>query len=202
MSGEHPGACCLAPNESGSTRKKEQTLQMKVDSRHKTGISLQGNIALIELNSIFQFFDYATVSGELRVVTDQNNASFFFQKGILIFGALSRNSKRIGDLLLESGAINASQLAQCLKIHNQHGMRRRLGDILVRKGFLKFEILVDLLKLQAREAFFETLSWKRGMFFFYANQYPSQEEILINERIDHLLLEGIVRMDNSEPGKN
>ncbi len=174
-------------------------MPMKLDSRHKSGVSLQGNIASIELNHIFQFFDYATVSGELRVVADHNNASFFFQKGILIFGALSRNQKRIGDLLLESGFINAAQLTQCLKIHNQHGMRRRLGDILVRKGFLEFETLAEVLKLQAREAFFESLTWKRGMFFFYANQHPSQEEILINERIDHLLLEGIVRMDNSDP---
>jgi len=183
----------------GEKRESNQSLTMKLDTRHKIGVSLQGNIASIELNNIFQFFDYATLSGELRIVGDDNNASFFFQKGILIFGALSRNHKRIGELLLESGLITASQLNQCLKIHNQHGTRRRLGDIIVRKGYLKFEALAELLKFQAREAFFETLTWKKGMFFFYANQSPSQEEILINERIDHLLLEGIVRMDDSHP---
>ncbi|MBU1566783.1 MAG: DUF4388 domain-containing protein [Proteobacteria bacterium] len=151
------------------------------------------------MNNIFQFFDYASVSGELRIISDHNNASFFFQKGVLIFGALSKNQKRIGDLLIEAGLIDTVKLKQCLKIHNQHGMRRRLGDIIVRKGFLKFETLAEVLQFQAREAFFEILSWKRGMFFFYANQYPSPEEILINERIDHLLLEGIVRIDNSDP---
>ena len=170
---------------------------MKLDSRHKSGVALQGSISAIELNNIFQFFDYATLSGELRVVADHNNASFFFQRGILIFGALSINQKRIGDLLLESGLISEAQLMQCLKIHAQHDKRRRLGDILVRQGFIEFEFLADALKKQAREAFFETLSWKHGMFFFYANHSPSKEEILINERIDHLLLEGIVRMDNS-----
>lgn len=170
---------------------------MRLDSRHKAGVSLQGNIATIELNNIFQFFDYATVSGELRVVTDHNNASFFFQKGILIFGALSVNQKRVGDLLIESNLITEIQLAECLRIHAQHGRRRRLGDILVRKGMLDYERLAEVLKTQAREAFFETLGWKKGMFFFYANQHPSKDEILINERIDHLLLEGIVRMDNS-----
>ena len=36
------------------------------------------------------------------------------------------------------------------------------------------------------------------MFFFYINQYPSKEEILINERIDHLILEGLVRIDDSQ----
>lgn len=170
---------------------------MILDSRHKSGVSLQGNIAVIELNNIFQFFDYATASGELRVVGEHNNASFFFQKGILIFGALSVNQKKIGDMLVDSGIITALQLAQGLKFHAEHGKRRRLGDILVKKGFVKFEELAELLQVQAREAFFETLKWKSGMFFFYANQYPSKEEILINERIDHLLLEGIVRMDNS-----
>lgn len=169
---------------------------MRLDSRHKSGISLQGNLAVIELNSIFQFFDYATVSGELRVVAEQNNASFFFNRGILIFGSLSFSKKRIGDMLVDSGMITTDQLTQCLRVHSQQGRRRRLGDILVRKGFVKFEDLADLLQNQAREAFFESLSWKRGMFFFYANQHPAKDEILINERIDHLLLEGLVRMDD------
>lgn len=170
---------------------------MILDSRHKFGVSLQGNIEVIELNNIFQFFDYAAVSGELRVVGEDNNASFFFQKGILIFGALSVNQKKIGDMLVDSGIISAYQLSQGLEFHAQHGRRRRLGDILVKKGFVTFEKLSEMLQIQAREAFFETLSWKEGMFFFYANQYPAKEEILINERIDHLLLEGIVRIDNS-----
>jgi len=170
---------------------------MKLHSRHNSGVSLQGNIAVIELNNIFQFFNYASASGELRIVGEENNASFFFQKGMLIFGALSVNQKKIGDLLIESKLITEAQLSECLEIHAQHGRRRRLGDILVRKGFLDFESLSEMLKTQAREAFFATLTWKKGMFFFYADQYPSKEEILINERIDHLLLEGIVRMDNS-----
>jgi len=178
-------------------RQEKNEGKMKLDSRHNTGVSLQGDIAAIELNNIFQFLDYASVSGELRVIAPHNNASFFFQRGILIFGALSTHQKRIGDLLLESGLITAIQLKQCLRIHAQHGRRRRVGDILVRKGFLDFEKLSDTLKQQARESFFETLSWKSGMFFFYVNQHPSTEEVLINERIDHLLLEGIVRLDHS-----
>jgi hypothetical protein len=171
---------------------------MKLDSRHMSGVSLQGDIAAIELNNVFQFLHYASVSGELRVVTEHNNGSFFFQRGSLVFGALSIHQKRIGDLLVESGSITEMQLKQCLKIHAQHGRRQRLGDILVRKGFLNFEILSETLKIQAREAFFETLRWKQGMFFFYMNQHPSKEEILINERIDHLILEGLVRLDDSE----
>ncbi len=163
---------------------------------------MQGDIAVIELNSIFQFLDYAALSGELRVITEQNIASFFFNKGMLIFGSLSFNRKRIGDMLSDSGLITAEQLNKCLAIHTQLGGRRRLGDILVRKGFVEYADLSKILQNQAREAFFETLMWKCGMFFFYVNQSPAEEEILINERIDHLLLEGLVRMDDSMSEKD
>lgn len=170
---------------------------MKLDARHNTGVALQGNIALIELNTIFQFFDYTSASGELRIIGEENNGSFFFRNGMLIFGTLSVNQKKIGDLLLDSQLITAQQLAQSLEIHGQHGGRRRLGEILVHRGFLDYQNLAEMLKKQAREAFFATLAWKKGMFFFYADQYPAKEEILINDRIEHLLLEGMVRMDNA-----
>lgn len=170
---------------------------MKLASHHHTTVSLQGNIAVIELSNIFQIFDYGKMSGELRVISEQNNASFFLQEGILIFGALSVNQKRIGELLVESQLITTAQLHQCLEIHAQYGRRRRLGEILVGNGFLDFEKLAEILKIQARDAFFETLSWNKGTFYFYADQYPSGQEILLNDRIDHLLLEGFVRMDNA-----
>lgn len=170
---------------------------MKLDARHNTGVALQGNIAIIELNTIFQFFDYTSASGELCIIGEENNASFFFRNGLLIFGSLSVNQKKLGDLLLESKLITVEQLAQSLSVHDQHGGHRRLGEILVDRGFLDFESLAEMLKQQAREAFFATLSWKKGMFFFYADQYPAEKEILINDRIERLLLEGMVRLDNA-----
>lgn len=46
------------------------------------------------ISGYFQFFVYAAAFGELRVVADHNNAGFFFQKGMLIFGVLSVNQKK------------------------------------------------------------------------------------------------------------
>jgi hypothetical protein len=170
---------------------------MKVDLRHDVEVSLQGNIAAFELNNIFQFLDYSRASGELCIFTEQNSAHFFFRQGMLIFGTLAVNQKKIGDLLIEHKLISSAQLSGCLDIHREHRKRRRLGEILLRAGFLQFDSLAEMLKIQAKEAFFATLSWKKGMFVFYSEQYPAKEEILINERIDHLILEGIVRIDES-----
>ncbi len=170
---------------------------MKTDADHNPEVALQGNLAIIELNTIFQFFDYSSASGELRIIGDDNNASFFFRKGMLIFGALGVNQKKIGSLLLDSRLITPEQLAHCLDIHARHEGNRRLGEILVGRGFIDFESLATMLKKQAREAFFATLSWKKGWFYFYADQFPAEEEILLNDRIERLLLEGFVRMDNA-----
>ncbi|MCP3890917.1 MAG: DUF4388 domain-containing protein [Desulfobulbaceae bacterium] len=160
------------------------------------GVALQGDLAAIELNNIFQFLDYAALSGELRIIAEANKANFFFQNGVLIFGSLSVNQKRIGEMLLESEAITRGQLSHCLQEHSRSNNEDRLGELIVQKGFLGYDRLSEILQCQAREAFFETLNWVDGMFYFYINQYPSEKEILINERIDHLLLEGIVRMDD------
>ena len=82
---------------------------MKPDVNNNTDVALQGNIAIIELNTIFQFFDYSSASGELRIIGDDNSASFFFRNGLLIFGALSVNQKKIGGLLIDSKLITPGE---------------------------------------------------------------------------------------------
>lgn len=170
---------------------------MKADVNHNPEVALQGNIAIIELNTIFQFFDYSSASGELRIIGEDNDACFFFRQGMLVFGALTVSQKKIGSLLLDSCLITQEQLAHCLDIHARHEGSRRLGEILVGRGFIDFDSLARVLKKQAREAFFATLSWKKGCFYFYADHFPAEEEILLNDRIERLLLEGFVRMDNA-----
>lgn len=69
---------------------------------------VSSRIDLYGSKDIHRFFDYAAVSGELRIVTEQNKAHFFFQQGMLIYGALHVNQKKIGDLLLESKLITSA----------------------------------------------------------------------------------------------
>ena len=170
---------------------------MRLETLLMPGVPLQGNISVIELNIIFQLFHFASLSGELLVVADHNSGRFSFDHGVLIFGSLCTNKKRIGELLLASNLVSGTQLAESLRIHSEEGRGKRLGDILVRNGFLAYDNLVELLKQQAREAFFDILDWKSGMFFYYPRRYPTQDEILLDERIDKLLLEWIVRLDES-----
>lgn len=160
--------------------------------------ALQGDIAAISLDDVFQLFDYAGLTGELEVQHVDNNGFFFFEKGVLIFGMLAENRQRLGEMLLDEGYITAEQLDECLSMHKEDS-RQRLGRILLAQAYVSEDELVDSLGRQAKSAVFEALSWKEGSFYFHINKAPDDGEVLLRERVDHLLLEGMVHIDeNSE----
>ena len=159
--------------------------------------ALQGDIAAIALENIFQLFDFAAMSGKMEVWSTANNASFFFNNGVLTYGLLQINHRKIGEMLLDLGMITAEQLEECLLLHEQTMPQPRFGQILLDKGYIQPDLLDNALQCQVKEAFFEVLSWKEGTFVFYQNQYPSPQEVQLYARIDHLLLEGTVLLDDA-----
>lgn len=72
----------------------------------------------------------------------------------------------------------------------------RLGEILVDKKYVSRDILEEVIKEQVKDCFFKVLSWKKGTFSFCVNEFPPEEDILLSERIDHLVLRGIVAMES------
>ena len=163
-------------------------------------VALQGDIAAIALEDIFQLFDFAALTGKLEVHSPINSGSFFFRNGVLTYGMLQVNQRRIGEILLQSGIITEMQLQECLQVHEASSPPRRFGQILMEQGYIQAEMLDDSLLSQVKDAFFETLSWQEGTFSFYQNETPASEEVQLYARIDHLLLEGMVYLDNTKAG--
>ncbi len=160
-------------------------------------VALQGDIAAIALENVFQLFDFAALTGKLEILTSENSGSFYFKKGMLTYGILQINHRRIGELLLDSQMITEVQLEECLLQHQQDPTQKRFGQILLDKGYIQPGNLGESLLRQIKEAFFEALSWQQGTFHFYLNQHPAPEELQTYTRIDHLLLEGMVYLDNT-----
>lgn len=160
------------------------------------GIGFQGDIAAISLDNIFQLFDLAALSGKLEVRSQDNDGTFFFTGGVFIYGTLRINPRRIGAILLESGVITQVQLDQCLQLHEHSEQQRPLGQILVEKGYVEPKLLGDSLERQVKEAFYEALAWKEGIFVYYPGEEPAPAALQLQERVDHLLLEGMVYLDS------
>lgn len=158
---------------------------------------LEGNISVVALDDVFQLFDYAGLTGELEVRGVDNKGFFFFNKGLFIFGMLAKNQFKLGEMLVDEEHVTSGQLDECLKFLRENKQSQRLGQILIEKGYLQKDNLADCLERQVKAAVFEALKWQEGRFVFHANHAPGKEEILIQERVDHLLLEGMVHIDDN-----
>ena len=159
--------------------------------------ALQGDIAEIALENIFQFLDLAALTGRLDVRSPANGGSFYFRNGVLTHGVLHVSQRRIGEILLESNLITADQLQECLRLHEQARPPKRFGQILLDRDYIPPAKLDNSLLQQMKEAFFETLSWHEGSFSFYPKLVPAPEEVQTRARIDSLLLEGMVHLDEA-----
>lgn len=182
-----------------SNQMATETSMTKKNDKRKT-VDFQGAIDIVTIEGVFQLLYFASLTGKLILLNPPDKATFHFVKGQLTWGTLHSNQKRIGQRLLDSELITEEQLNECLTIHINENNKKRLGEILLSKGFLQSDLLHHSLKEQAKEAFFSVLNWKTGTFAFIANFTSDEDEVSISERIDHLLLEGVVQIDsNSEP---
>lgn len=175
----------------------QEEVQWGKQPRKTRKVALQGDISSISIDDIFQLFSHAGLTGELEVLTTGNSGCFFFTKGVLVFGMLETSQKKIGEILLAEQQITSQQLEECLAIHREGDREQRLGHILIQQGYIHPDNLTSSLGRQIKGAFFEALSWKEGSFLFYVDQAPEDDRLLVNERIDHLLLEGMVYIDDN-----
>ena len=163
----------------------------------KGQIAFWGDISVIALANIFQLCEIATLSGKLEVQSTLNKGDFYFTKGILSYGMLQIHHRRLGEILLQSQLLTKEQLQECLQLHKQLRPQPRFGQLLIDKGYIDPKRLNNTLQQQVKEAFFETLSWQEGTFVFYQGLSPEPQEIQLRERVESLLLEGMVFLDNA-----
>ncbi|MBW1926011.1 MAG: DUF4388 domain-containing protein [Deltaproteobacteria bacterium] len=58
--------------------------------------------------------------------------------------------------------------------------------------------MVSVVHEQIREIVFEVLTWRKGHFVYRDKVYPESEDILVDERLDYLILEGLARLDEEK----
>lgn len=158
--------------------------------------ALQGDLSVVTIENLMQLMSYSGLSGELYVSSPENAACFIVDSGTLVFAYLQSNTLRIGERLKQKGYVTTENLEECLQLYKDQNTKSKFGTLLVEKGFLKNSDLEEAIKEQVRDIFFEVLSWQNGTFSFCVSDSTSSEDILLDERIDHLILTGIIQLDN------
>lgn len=168
---------------------------MEIKIKQEKSIALLGNLSVLTIENLMQLVGHAGLYGELQIKTPTNSATLFVQNGHLIYSYLEKNPVKIGQRLIQGNYITSEQLQDCLYLFRSEPSQPRLGRVLVEKGYIDQDDLEKVHKEQSKAAFFEVLSWKKGSFAFYVKAIPRNEDIFLQERIDHLTLAGVFQSD-------
>lgn len=160
-------------------------------------MDLSGNLTIIDPALVLQFINTCQLSGMLKFVTIDNVASFYFREGELIHTNID-TKKKIGEYLLDKDLITRKQLSSALHAFRHEKGFVRVGEILIERGYISKETLSNVIQEQMREVVFEVLSWKEGGFLFFNDVTPKSQDILIDQQLDYLLLEGFRRLDEQK----
>ena len=155
-------------------------------------MDLEGDLSVFDPLSVFQLMNLARCSGELNVDVMYNSARIYFDRGSITFAELSNSPARLGDYLVQQQLIGKRKLE---KIVNNTPEGKKLGDLLIQQGVIGEDELHNALKEQIKDVIYEVVKWRRGWFSFIRGQEPKSRDVLIDIPLDHLMLEGLKRMD-------
>jgi predicted nucleic acid-binding OB-fold protein len=156
-----------------------------------------GDLSILEPTMIFQIANISRLSGVMKLITVDNVARFYFREGELLYATIETRKKRIGEFLIDKGFINREQLDEALEEYRSKRANKKIGQILIDRGYLDYDSLTSAIQDQMKEVVYEVLQWKSGQFIFFNKVKPEDEGIILDIKMDHLILEGLKRLDEA-----
>jgi len=157
-----------------------------------------GDLSVLEPAIVFQVMSFSLLTGEIKFMTHDNVASFYFKKGELVYATIDTRKKKLGKFLIEKGWVTEEQLGKVLRDYMTKEGRGRIGHALIERGYLDYNSLVAAIQEQMKEVVYEVLSWRTGQFIFFRDALPQDEDIYLEVKLDHLILEGLKRLDEAK----
>jgi hypothetical protein len=172
-------------------------------------MSISGNLLDVSVADVMQFIHLGGRSGTLIIEGRGEKAEVGFHRGRII-SALAPDSKRLGDLLLETGAITREALEAALVQQQSEMPRMSLGKILVTMGEVTRERLQELVADQIEQTVYDLVTWDEGQFEFAMDElrpiddiavYPGDILPDINLNTQIVVLEALRIFDEKNRGK-
>lgn len=131
--------------------------------------------------------------GELIVLAEQGNRSFYFDGGTIIAASTTVPEERLGETLYRFGVITREQLDTIVRATAETG--KRLGEVAVERGIVSAEKLYAMMAQQVEEVFFAAIHVSEGAFYFFDRF--EEKNILRRHNLNAggLLMEAARRMD-------
>lgn len=128
-------------------------------------MALRGSIDDVPIVDVLQFVHLSGKSGTLALTSERGPAWVEFSHGNIVF-ARGPSTRTLGELLVESGALGASQVARAIERQRQDPARPALGRILLADKVVTAEKLAECVRGQIHEAMMDIANWRTGDFQF------------------------------------
>ena len=156
---------------------------------------LEGNVERFKLPEIFQLLSHGRKSGTLGIQRDTDIVMVYFRDGQIVYAYGPRLHCHLGQLLKEKGRITGAQLSIAVSLQSESREGKRLGQVLTDLGLVDRADVMEVVRSQIEELLYSLLSWERGAFKFYDDQFPTVEEITVDISTENIILEGLRRLD-------
>jgi len=141
-------------------------------------MSLSGNLEDVSVADALQFIHLGGRTGTLSLVNGETSAGIGFHQGRIV-NAWGPGTKKLGELLVDDGAIDRSTLANALRQQEQEQPRRSLGQILIAEHGLSEERMYRVVEQQIEKTVYELVTWKNGTFHFALDDLRPIDDISV-----------------------
>lgn len=155
---------------------------------------IKGSLKEAGLADVCQLLSMGQKTGCLSVTDRSRFGQIYFDQGRITFATIVNRRDRLGDRLVQEGALSHEQLMEAVEAQAEEP-DRRLGELLLERGLIGTDTLKSAIERQIEEAVYYLFTWNRGNFYFEGGKTPDQGEILIAVNPESLLLEGARRVD-------
>jgi hypothetical protein len=131
--------------------------------------------------------------GELILLSERGNRSFFFDAGTIIGAMTSVPEERLGETLYRFGVITREQLDAIVAESTRTG--KRLGEAATELGIVPREKLFAMMARQVEEVFYAAVHVSEGAFYFFDRFEEKSVLMRHNLNASGLLMEAARRMD-------
>ena len=153
-------------------------------------MSLSGNLQDVSVADAMQFIHLGGRTGTLTLLRGDLKAEIGFHQGRIV-NASSPGTKRLGELLLEAGAIEPPTLDEALRKQGEEHPRRSLGQILVAMKAVDSDTIYRTIEQQIERTVYDLVTWNQGTFHFALDDLKPIDDIAVvpGDVIRHLNLD-------------
>ncbi|MGH7482361.1 MAG: DUF4388 domain-containing protein [Longimicrobiales bacterium] len=159
-------------------------------------MAIEGPLRELSIQDVLQLLELARKTGVLSVRSEVHNDEgvVHFRRGRIVFGRRRRSRRFLGQQLLRGGKLTERELERGLELQRE-SPGRRLSEILLEMGSVDEAELREQLRFQIEETVYDLMAWTEGYFRFEDRADVFHSDILIEVRVESLLMEGARRVD-------